>query len=91
MSPSGVDARRGGVSRSWLGARRCRAARWRRAQRALPGSGLRKALEYMLERWRGLTVLLDNAWVPLDNNLVERQLRDMVLITTAPSRCVAPR
>jgi transposase len=52
---------------------------WALAQRALPGSGLRKALEYMLERWRGLTVLLDNAWVPLDNNLVERQLRDMVM------------
>ena len=27
----------------------------------------------------GLTVFLSNAWVPLDNNLVERQLRDMVL------------
>ncbi|OJH37558.1 hypothetical protein BON30_25480 [Cystobacter ferrugineus] len=52
---------------------------WAQAQRALPGSALRKALEYMLELWSGLTVFLSNAWVPLDNNLVERQLRDMVL------------
>ncbi|WNG29251.1 IS66 family transposase [Cystobacter fuscus] len=52
---------------------------WALAQRALPGSALRKALEYMLELWSGLTVFLSNAWVPLDNNLVERQLRDMVL------------
>ena len=33
----------------------------------------------MLELWSGLTVFLSNAWVPLDNNLVERQLRDMVV------------
>ena len=52
---------------------------WALAQRALPGSGLRKALEYMLALWRGLTVFLSNPWVPLDNNLVERQLRDLVL------------
>jgi transposase len=44
----------------------------------------------MLELWSGLLVFLSNAWVPLDNNLVERQLRDMVVgwaanITTAPS------
>jgi len=52
---------------------------WALAQRSLPGSSLRKALEYMLELWSGLTVFLSNAWVPLDNNLVERQLRDMVV------------
>ncbi|ATB26885.1 IS66 family transposase [Melittangium boletus] len=52
---------------------------WALAQRALPGSGLRKALEYMLALWSGLTVFLSNPWVPLDNNLVERQLRDLVL------------
>jgi transposase len=52
---------------------------WALAQRSLPGSGLRKALEYMLELWSGLTVFLSNTWVPLDNNLVERQLRDMVV------------
>ncbi|RKH53955.1 hypothetical protein D7V93_26140 [Corallococcus llansteffanensis] len=52
---------------------------WALAQRSLPGSALRKALEYMLELWSGLTVFLSNPWVPLDNNLVERQLRDMVV------------
>ncbi|HZH77205.1 MAG TPA: transposase [Archangium sp.] len=53
--------------------------KWALAQRSLPGSALRKALKYMLELWSGLTVFLSNAWVPLDNNLVERQLRDMVV------------
>ncbi|WP_395805310.1 transposase [Archangium minus] len=52
---------------------------WALAQRSLPGSALRKALEYLLELWSGLTVFLSNPWVPLDNNLVERQLRDMVV------------
>jgi transposase len=52
---------------------------WALAQRALPGSALRKALEYMLGLWSGLTVFLSNSWVPLDNNRVERQLRDIVL------------
>lgn len=52
---------------------------WALAQRSLPGSALRKALEYMLELWSGLTVFLSNPWVPLDNNLVERQMRDMVV------------
>jgi transposase len=52
---------------------------WALAQKALPGSTFRKALEYMLERWSGLTVFLHNPRVPLDNNHVERQMRDMVL------------
>ena len=52
---------------------------WALAQRSLPGSALRTALEYMLGLWSGLTVFLTNPWVPLDNNLVERQLRDMVV------------
>jgi transposase len=52
---------------------------WALAQRSLPGSALRKALEYMLGLWSGLTVFLSNPWVPLDNNLVERQMRDMVV------------
>lgn len=33
----------------------------------------------MLELWNGLTVFLRNPRVPLDNNPVERQMRDMVL------------
>jgi transposase len=52
---------------------------WALAQKALPDSTFRKALEYMLELWNGLTVFLHNPWVPLDNNPVERQMRDMVL------------
>lgn len=52
---------------------------WALAQKALPDSAFRKALEYMLELWNGLTVFLHNPRVPLDNNPVERQLRDMVV------------
>ena len=52
---------------------------WALAQRALPDSTFRKALEYMLELWSGLTVFLHNPRVPLDNNHVERQMRDVVL------------
>jgi hypothetical protein len=33
----------------------------------------------MLELWSGLTVFLRNPRVPLDNNHVERQMRDVVL------------
>lgn len=38
---------------------------WALAQRSLPGSALRKAIEYMLGLWSGLTVFLSNPWVPL--------------------------
>jgi len=33
----------------------------------------------MLDLWHGLTVFLGNPWVPLDNNLVERQIRPLVV------------
>jgi transposase len=52
---------------------------WALAQKAVPDSALDKALRYMLKRWKGLTVFLQNPVVPLDNNHVERQLRDVVL------------
>jgi transposase len=52
---------------------------WALSQKPLPDSTFRKALEYMLALWNGLTVFLHNPWVPLDNNHVERQMRDMVL------------
>lgn len=52
---------------------------WALAQRATPGSSFRKALEYMLKLWGGLTVFLRIPEVPLDNNHVERQMRDMVV------------
>ena len=54
---------------------------------------MRKALEYLLELWSGLTVFLSNPWVPLDNNLVDltdtlaahrRSLRGPSLLPTAP-------
>jgi len=56
-----------------------RIQQWALSQRAMPGSVFRKALEYMLHLWSGLTVFLSHPVVPLDNNHVERQLRDMVL------------
>ncbi|MCP3170242.1 IS66 family transposase [Myxococcus sp. QH3KD-4-1] len=52
---------------------------WALAQRSLPGSAFRKALEYMHKLWPGLTLFLSNPLVPLDNNHVERQMRDVVL------------
>ncbi|WP_434348711.1 IS66 family transposase [Myxococcus virescens] len=56
-----------------------RIRQWALAQRAAPGSAFCKALEYMLKLWNGLTVFLDNPVVPIDNNHVERQMRDMVM------------
>ncbi len=47
--------------------------------RALPGSALRKAFEYMHKLWDGLTVFLSDGNVPLDNNGTERALRGVVL------------
>jgi transposase len=52
---------------------------WALAQRSLPGSAFRKALEYMHNLWPGLKLFLSNPLVPLDNNHVERQMRDVVL------------
>ena len=47
--------------------------------RALPGSPIRKAFEYMHKLWDGLTVFLSDGNVPLDNNGTERALRGVVL------------
>jgi transposase len=52
---------------------------WAERQQGLPESTFRKAIKYMLDLWHGLTVFLENPWVPLDNNLVERQMRPLVL------------
>ena len=38
---------------------------WAHAQRAMPGSAFRKAIEYMLNLWSGLTVFLTQPQVPL--------------------------
>lgn len=54
---------------------------WATAERGhtLPGSGLGKALRYMLDLWPALTVFVEDARVPIDNNPVERGLRGVVL------------
>jgi transposase len=52
---------------------------WALEQLALPRSSIRKAIEYMLHYWPGLTAFLDEPLVPLDNNRIERALRGMVI------------
>lgn len=53
--------------------------KWAGSQRALPRSGLGQAIAYMAELWPGLTRFLDAPLIPLDNNAVERALRNMVV------------
>jgi transposase len=52
---------------------------WAGQQQGLPESTFRKAIQYMLDLWHGLTVFLENPWVVLDNNFVERQIRPLVV------------
>ena len=52
---------------------------WAIRQQALPESTLHKAIRYMMDLWHGLTEFLKNPWMPLDNNLVERQIRPLVV------------
>lgn len=52
---------------------------WAHQQRALPESGLGKAIAYMLGLWKGLTRFLDDPRIALDNNATERALRGMVI------------
>jgi transposase len=49
------------------------------SSRALPESGLGKAIRYMLGLWPGLTRFLDDPRIPLDNNGAERALRGLVV------------
>ena len=57
-----------------------RIEKWVLGIRALPGSGLRKAIEYMGGMWEhGLLRFLDDPAVPIDNNGVERCLRGVVV------------
>lgn len=42
-------------------------------------SARRKALQSLQEHWSGLTVFVDNPDVPMDNNTIERRLRDPVI------------
>lgn len=52
---------------------------WALTQRGLPKSGLRKAIDYMLARWKPLQVFVEDPFVPLDNNASERALRGIVI------------
>jgi transposase len=52
---------------------------WALSVRALPESALGKALGYLGNLWPGLTLFLDDARVPLDNNATERALRGPVV------------
>lgn len=52
---------------------------WALQQRGLPQSSFRKAIDYMLSLWTGLSHFVQDPLAPLDNNLVERQMRDVVL------------
>jgi transposase len=52
---------------------------WALAQRALPQSGLGKAIAYMGGLWKGLVRFLDDPRIPLDNNATERALRGVVV------------
>jgi transposase len=44
-----------------------------------PNSGLGKAITYLLRHWRPLTLFLRQAGAPVDNNIVERSLKRVVL------------
>jgi transposase len=52
---------------------------WALAQSALPESLYDKALSYMLNLWPGLVRFAFDPRIPIDNNLVERDLRGIVV------------
>jgi transposase len=52
---------------------------WALAQGGLRRSAFGKAVAYVLSHWQGLTMLLNDATVPLDNNPAERALRGLVV------------
>jgi transposase len=57
--------------------------KWLEAQlaekRTEPNSGLGRAITYLLRHWRPLTAFLREPGAPLDNNIVERSLKRVVL------------
>ena len=53
--------------------------KWITITKALPESGLSKAINYIKNNWNELTVFLVNKKVPLTNNAVERALRGPVV------------
>jgi hypothetical protein len=44
-----------------------------------PNSGLGQAITYLQKHWSKLTLFLEKAGVPLDNNLCERSLKKAIL------------
>jgi transposase len=48
-------------------------------RRTEPNSGLGKALSYLLNHWAKLTLFLRHPGVPIDNNIVERALKKVIL------------
>lgn len=48
-------------------------------QDARAESGLRKAIEYCVKLWEGLTAFLENELIPLSNNEAERTIRHAVM------------
>ena len=48
-------------------------------RRVEPNSGLGKAISYMLNHWKKLTLFLHKAGAPLDNNICERALKKIIL------------
>ena len=44
-----------------------------------PNSGLGKAISYLLNHWRKLTLFLRQPGAPIDNNIVERALKKAIL------------
>ena len=52
---------------------------WALAQGGLRRSDFGKAVAYVLSHWAGLTLFLEDAAVPLDNNPAERALRGLVI------------
>jgi transposase len=56
-----------------------RIQQWVVDQHALPQSGLGRAILYMAELWKGLTLFIDDPRIPLDNNATERAIRGLVV------------
>jgi transposase len=61
-----------------------RLKKWMRAElkekRVEPNSGLGAAIEYTLKHWRKLVLFLRVPGAPLDNNIVERSLKKLILL-----------
>jgi transposase len=49
-------------------------------RRVEPNSSLGKAINYMLKRWQGFTRFLHLPGAPLDNNILERALKQLILL-----------